>query len=445
MLPIAGPFLGARKSFRSILTGEDFGLGTFLKADEVVELSRTSGSAPFLFPEGPLLDQLPVRTAFTRDDGVLMLRVNMVELRPDADCDRAMTEIVYTKKNKEKGHVKTVTQETSSQLNSDGVVRWNQIFQFVTDAKLGAPTSETIAFALKSEKSSRPRSVSSRDAHSRHSSGSQQPPWTATVEVPLAGLLTQEKSAPSLTSTRSATSVGSEKVDVFTRRNQELINQLASIDLLQLAEAFRGSVLTHSNYIDYQKFEDTFSGQEATEWLRFWLFEKRMHCTSRHAEALGNTLMQNGTFVCATPGITAFSCDYILYRYLEVATVDSGSPSPRSSSPKLKPHDLLLRLPLEGTDSCNDESKLAHDLPTLYRCCAPTGRTVIATDSIIAPANGVQEVMKKKAAYSQGDVIEVVAVRGQRLGQCGTHPDLDRRLAPVFGAWERLPSSARAV
>ena len=35
MLPISGPFLGARKSFRAVLTGEDFGLGTFLRDDEV--------------------------------------------------------------------------------------------------------------------------------------------------------------------------------------------------------------------------------------------------------------------------------------------------------------------------------------------------------------------------------------------------------------------------
>ena len=35
MLPVAGPFLGARKSYRAVLSGEDFGLGSFLQSDEV--------------------------------------------------------------------------------------------------------------------------------------------------------------------------------------------------------------------------------------------------------------------------------------------------------------------------------------------------------------------------------------------------------------------------
>ena len=53
LFAISGPFLGAPKSFRSTLMGEDMGLGAFLSASDTLTLCRSMGSAPWLMPSIP--------------------------------------------------------------------------------------------------------------------------------------------------------------------------------------------------------------------------------------------------------------------------------------------------------------------------------------------------------------------------------------------------------
>eukprot|EP01052_Picozoa_sp_SAG31_P008149 SAG31_NODE_404_length_16109_cov_10.686696_5_plen_1381_part_00 len=424
MLPISGPFLGARKSFRAVLTGEDFGLGTFLTNDEVIELSRTSGSGPFLFPEGPLVDQLPVHTAFTRDDGVLLLRVNRVDLRPEyLTLESAQVEVEYTKINRrDRNSKQRSTLRTKTGLSQDGVIKWNQIFQFVTNARPGAPTTETITFSLRGR----------RGGESQINLLQQTKGFVASVDVPLAGLLTQQRSTKATANKDGHTvrrDVG-ERGDMFSRGSKELMEQLGEVDLDQLSTAFRAAVQPRSHYADYKKFNGCFSGHEASEWLRFWLFENRLHCTLRHAEALANKLMQQGLFLCVDPTVTSFSRrthDSVLFRYLEAATPDV--PTSRGVSNKSEQHkpssksvgNMSIRSMTTEEYTADMDGGSYHRsqnfqaLPTLYRCCAQTGVHPIGTESMVEPGNESAAAREKRAEYRRDDVIEVVTVRGQRL------------------------------
>ena len=52
LMPLGGPFLGAPKSVRGLLSGERLGLEAFLSEDDGLALARHIGATPFLFPVG---------------------------------------------------------------------------------------------------------------------------------------------------------------------------------------------------------------------------------------------------------------------------------------------------------------------------------------------------------------------------------------------------------
>lgn len=52
MIAMGGPFLGAPKSIRGLISGERFGLEAFLSEDDGLQFARRIGSTPFLFPLG---------------------------------------------------------------------------------------------------------------------------------------------------------------------------------------------------------------------------------------------------------------------------------------------------------------------------------------------------------------------------------------------------------
>ena len=54
ILPIGGPFLGAPKSLRAVLSGDTMGLDMFLNDEEMLTLNRGLAGSCFLLPPTPL-------------------------------------------------------------------------------------------------------------------------------------------------------------------------------------------------------------------------------------------------------------------------------------------------------------------------------------------------------------------------------------------------------
>ena len=149
------------------------------------------------------------------------------------------------------------------------------------------------------------------------------------AQLPLVGLLAQEKSVfqghdgqgrPMHAAHAQRTDSSrrdAAKVDVFTRRTQELMAELSRVDVPRLVHDFKAAVRPCDHFVDYKRFAESFSGVEAAEWFRFHLFEKQLKCSPQHAEALGNTLMQTGVFECISQELTTFSRECV--RGLSVA------------------------------------------------------------------------------------------------------------------------------
>eukprot|EP01052_Picozoa_sp_SAG31_P006807 SAG31_NODE_317_length_17813_cov_5.788585_14_plen_463_part_00 len=76
ILPIGGPFLGAPKSLRAVLSGDTMGLDMFLNDEEMLTLNRGLAGSCFLLPEGPLRRSRFFDPVYVKQEGVLLIEIS---------------------------------------------------------------------------------------------------------------------------------------------------------------------------------------------------------------------------------------------------------------------------------------------------------------------------------------------------------------------------------
>jgi hypothetical protein len=153
---VGGPFLGARKSLRGMLSGDDMGIGEFIGRLNTIRLSRGVGSGMFLYPEGPLRTANPYALAYRRDKGMMRIEIvsaTLFGLASELSTDAKLSVRLRHTKTK-RGHRRQTSVETQASTaepeGSDCKVAWGQRYQLISEKlSLGDRSHESMDFDLK--------------------------------------------------------------------------------------------------------------------------------------------------------------------------------------------------------------------------------------------------------------------------------------------------------
>jgi hypothetical protein len=273
LLPVGGPFLGARKSYRAILSGDDMGLAQFMNDDETLTLSRGLAGSCLLLPEGPLKRSPSFDPVYVKQEGVLMLEI-VDAVFEDVGLQNLLAvgnEHLYIKvisTRHQKRHLvaervkKLAKQPVRGGYNAKQPIGFRCQFTTVT-RYLSDQKSDEFTFELHHRKSNEvlgPRGSSGRD-------GLPSSPMAATNRTransakkvkPIIGVLTIR--LRDIFSSRSR-----------LHRNVSSIESQEKLCVLELARSLHASVDVRDRRSNLALHPNVFVAAEAVECLRLWL------------------------------------------------------------------------------------------------------------------------------------------------------------------------------
>lgn len=251
LLPVGGPFLGARKSFRAILSGDDMGLGTFLNLKEYFTLSRRLSGGVFLLPEGPLKRSSTFDPIYVKQEGVLLLEV--VDLKITSRSFKETTKLSLTveheKQTKSFKRDKNKCETTIGKVDpatATGVTRYSMhsFFQFTTNTRVvGDQFPDIFTITLKQGKDE------------------------------VLGTFT--------------TTLNEFYADATAGSRAAAATEPAGFDYLALTREMAQSINCINRDKNLQHYNDVFVGGEAVEWLRRWLSKHHGHAQAPHSQSAG--------------------------------------------------------------------------------------------------------------------------------------------------------------